>query len=194
MKALFETKLGALLAAALLVTISAVAANAQEPSRLQLGSLDHLAAKASKSVDVNIDERLIRLASKVFSDKDAEEREIKKVVAGVKGIYVKVFEFENEGQYSSTDLDTIRRQLGAPGWTRLVNVTSKKEGNLEVYLLMNGDMVNGLAVLASDVKELAVVNIVGPVDLDKLAKLEGQLGIPELGIEPAKKTKNDDKK
>ena len=194
MTSLFETKLGALLAAALLVTLSAVAANAQEPSRLQLGSLDHLAAKASKSVDVNVDERLMRLASKVFSDKDAEEREIKKVVAGVKGIYVKVYQFENEGQYSSTDLATIRTQLGAPGWTRLVNVTSKKEGNLEVYLLMNGDMVNGLAVLANDVKELAVVNIVGPVDLDKLAKLEGQLGIPELGIEPGKKTKNDDEK
>jgi hypothetical protein len=194
MKSLFQTRFGALPAAALLVTLFAVAANAQEPSRLQLGSLDHLAAKADKSVDVNIDERLIRLASKVFSDTDAEEREIKKVVAGVKGIYVRVFEFENEGQYSSADLETIRTQLRAPGWTRLVNVTSKKEGNLEVYLLMNGDLVNGLAVLASDVKELAVVNIVGPVDLDKLAKLEGQLGIPELGIEPAKKTKNDDEK
>lgn len=194
MKSLFQTKLGALLTTALLVTISAVAANAQEPSRLQLSSLDHLAAKASQTVDVNIDERLMRLASKVFSDNDAEEREIKKVIAGVKGIYVKVFEFENEGQYTSADLETIRTQLRAPGWTRLVNVTSKKEGNLEVYLLMNGDMVNGLAVLASDVKELAVVNIVGPVDLDKLAKLEGQLGIPELGIEPAKKTKNDDEK
>jgi len=194
MKSFFKTKLGALLTTALLVTISAVAANAQEPSRLQLSSLDHLAAKASQSVDVNIDARLMRLASKVFSDTDAEEREIKKVIAGVKGIYVKVFEFENEGQYTSADLATIRAQLSAPGWTRLVNVTSKKEGNLEVYLLMNGDMVNGLAVLASDVKELAVVNIVGPVDLDKLAKLEGQLGIPELGIETGKKTKNDDEK
>jgi hypothetical protein len=191
MKSLFQTRLGAWLAAALLVTLSTVAANAQEPSRLQLGSLDHLAAKASKSVDVNVDQRLMRLASKVFSDTDAEEREIKKVIAGLKGVYVKVFEFENEGQYSSTDLATIRTQLSGPGWTRLVNVTSKKDGNLEVYLLMNGDMVNGLAVLASDVKELAVVNIVGPVDLDKLAKLEGQFGIPELGIEPAKKTKNE---
>jgi hypothetical protein len=193
MKPLFQTKLGALLTAALLVTLSAVAANAQEPSRLQLGSLDHLTASASKSVDVNIDQRLLRLASKAFSDSDAEEREIKKVIAGVKGIYVKVFQFENEGQYSSADLETIRTQLRAPGWTRLVNVTSKKEGNLEVYLLMNGDMVNGLAVLANDAKELAVVNIVGPVDLDKLAKLEGQLGIPELGIESGKK-KNDDEK
>jgi hypothetical protein len=36
------------------------------------------------------------------------------------------------------------------------------------------------------------VNIVGPVDLEKLAKLEGNLGIPDLGIEPGKhKTKNE---
>ena len=193
MKSLFQTKLGALLTAALLVTVSAVAANAQEPSRLQLSSLDHLAAKASQSVDVNIDERLIRVALKAFSDNDAEEREIKKVIAGVKGIYVKVFEFEAEGQYSSADMETIRTQLRGPGWTRLVNVTSKKEGNLEVYLLMNGDLISGLTVVASDVKELAVVNIVGPVDLEKLAKLEGNLGIPELGIESTKK-KNDDEK
>jgi hypothetical protein len=53
-------------------------------------------------------------------------------------------------------------------------------------------MVNGLAVLHSDEKELTVVNIVGPVDLDKLADLEGQFGVPELGIESQKpKTKNE---
>jgi hypothetical protein len=90
-------------------------------------------------------------------------------------------------------VETIRTQLRGPGWMRLVNVTSKKEGNVEVYLLMSGESIGGLAVVASDVKELAIVNIVGPVDLEKLAKLEGNLGIPELGIESNKK-KNDDEK
>jgi hypothetical protein len=69
----------------------------------------------------------------------------------------------------------------------MVNVTSKKDGNLEVYLLFNGDAVAGLTVLHTDLKEFTVVNIVGPVDLDKLAKLEGQFGVPELGIEKTKK-------
>jgi hypothetical protein len=68
-----------------------------------------------------------------------------------------------------------------------VNVTSKKEGNVEVYMLFNGDQVGGLAVLYSEEKELTVVNIVGPVSLDKLAELEGQFGVPELGIEKTKK-------
>ena len=158
-----------------------------QDSRLQLGSLDHLAAKANQTVDVSVDERLMKMAAKLLSDKDADERDVKKLVEGLKGIYVKSFEFETEGQYSAADLETIRTQLRGPGWTRLVNVTSKKEGNHEVYLLFNGDMVGGLAVLHSDRKEFTVVNIVGPVDLDKLASLEGQFGVPELGIEKTKK-------
>ena len=193
MKSLFHTKLGALLMAAFVLGGAAAVAKAQD-SRLQLSSLDHLATKASQSVDVNIDERLMRIAARALSDKDTDEREVKKLVAGVKGIYVRSFEFDADGQFTGADVDLIRTQLRGPGWTRLVNVTSKKEGNLEVYLLLNGEQIGGLAVLSSDVRELTVVNIVGPVDLEKLAKLEGQFGVPELGIEPAKpKAKNDEK-
>ena len=168
--------------------------NAQQDSRLQLASLDHLAAKASQTVDVNLDGRLMRLASGIFSDNDADERQVKKLIAGLKGIYVRSFEFETAGQYTAADLATIRTQLRGPGWTRVVNVVSKKEGDVEVYLLMNGDLVGGLAVLHIEDKEVTVVNIVGPVDLDKLAQLEGQFGVPEMGIEKQKeKPKNDDK-
>ena len=165
---------------------------AQQDSRLQMSSLDHLAAKASQTVDVNIDERLMRLAAKAFSDKDADEREIKKLITGVKGIYVKSFEFDSDGQFTAADMEAIRAQMRGPNWTRVVNVTSKKEGNVEVYLLTNGDEIGGLAVLSTEDRELTVVNIVGPVDLEKLAKLEGQFGVPELGIEKTKEKKNDE--
>jgi Domain of unknown function (DUF4252) len=185
MKALFRINLILSLLVALPMVVQA------QDSRLQLGSLDHLAAKANQTVDVNVDERLMKMASKLFNEKDVDERQVKKLIEGLKGIYVRSFEFETEGQYSAADLNTIRTQLRGPGWTRLVNVTSKKEGNLEVYLLFNGDLVGGLVVLHSDPKEITVVNIVGPVDLDKLASLEGQFGVPELGIEKTKK--NDEK-
>jgi hypothetical protein len=191
MKSLFHTNITQPLIVLLLVVASTLVANAQD-SRIQTASLDHLAAKASQSVDVNVDERLMKMAAKVFSDQDPDERKIKKLVEGLKGIYVRSFEFDTSGQYTAADLESIRTQLSGPGWTRMVNVTSKKEGNLEVYLRFQGDMVNGLAVLHSDEKELTVVNIVGPVDLDKLADLEGQFGVPELGIESQKpKTKNE---
>jgi len=192
MKTLFQTKPGALLIAILLLGCSAIFAQTPQTSRLELSSLDHLAAKASQSVDVNIDERLMRLAAKAFSDKDADEREIKKLITGVKGIYVKSFEFDSDGQFTAADVEAIRAQVRGAGWTRLVNVTSKKEGNVEVYLQMVGEEIGGLAVLSSEDRELTIVNIVGPVDLEKLAKLEGQFGVPELGIEKKDKAKQDE--
>jgi len=170
--------------------LSAAFVTKAQDSRIQLSSLDHLAAKASQTVDVNIDERLMRVAAKVFSDHDADEKKIKDLLIGVKGIYVKSFEFETDGQYSPADVELIRSQLRGPGWSRLVGVNSKKDGNVEVYLLFHGDQVGGMAVLHTDDRELTVVNIVGPVDLDKLADLEGQLGIPDLEIERKPKPKS----
>ena len=55
--------------------------------------------------------------------------------------------------------------------------------------MRTGDQVSGLAVLATDPKELTVVNIVGPIDLEKLTQLEGQFGIPDLDLEPHPKIK-----
>lgn len=191
MKSVLQTKFSALVIATLLIGGAAVAAKAQD-SRLQLGSLDHLAAKASESVDVNIDGRLMQLASKVLSGDDPDEKEIKKLVAGIKGIYVKSFEFENDGQFTTADVEAIRAQLRGPGWTRMVNITSKKEGTVEVYLLMNGEAVGGLAVLSTEDRELTVVNIVGPVDIEKLGQLEGKFGVPDLGLGTPKTKKNDD--
>lgn len=189
MKSLFQTTIRTLPIILLLLAGTSLPAQAQD-SRLQLSSLDHLAAKANQTVDVSVDERLIRIAAKFLSDQDTDEREVKKLVEGLKGIYVRNFEFENSGQYTDADLEPIRAQLRGPGWTRLVNFTSRKDGKLDVYVLMQGDQVGGLAVLHNDEKELTVVNLVGPVDLDKLAKLEGQFGVPDLGIE---KKKNDEK-
>jgi hypothetical protein len=191
MKSLFKLSIRISFIAILILTATCVA-YAQD-SRIQLAGLDRLAAKASQTVDVNIDERLIKMAAKLFPDR-GDEAEVKRLINGLKGIYVRNFEFETDGQYTAADLQSIRTQLSAPGWTRMVNVVSKKEGNLEVYLMTVAEQISGLAVIHSDAKELTVVNIVGPIDLEKLAQLEGQLGVPDLGIEPKKKekTKNEE--
>ena len=189
MKTLFHSSMK-FAAISLLLVCSGATARAQN-ARLQMSHLDYLAGKASETVDVNIDERLMQLTAKFFSSHDPDEAKIKEIVNGLKGIYVKSFEFEHEGEYSTADVESIRSQLRGPGWTRLLSINSKKEGDVEVYLMTNGDQIGGLAVLATDPKEITVVNIIGPIDLDKLSKLEGQFGVPDLGIEPTKpKPKN----
>ena len=183
-----SVKLAAL--AGLLVLGATTTAMAQNP-RIQTSQLDALAAKASETVDVNIDESLMALATKFLSSKDEDERKVKELVSGLKGIYVKSFEFESEGQYTDADLESIRSQLRNPAWSRIINARSKKDGSVEVYVMHTGGQISGLAVLATELKEITVINLVGPVDLDKLTQLEGEFGIPELGLEGSKpKRKN----
>jgi hypothetical protein len=43
--------------------------------------------------------------------------------------------------------------------------------------------VLGLALIASEPREITIVNIVGAIDLDKLHKLEGQFGVPKLDLD-----------
>jgi hypothetical protein len=192
MRSLFQHISRTPLFAVLVVLVLAATARAQD-AKIQMAHLDHLAAKASESVDVNIDERLVQIAIKVFKDNDPDEAQIKKFVSGLKGIYVKNFEFDSDNMFSSADIDSIRNQLREPAWSRLVNVKSKRDANVEVYVMFTGTTVSGLTVISAEPRELTVVNIVGPVDLEKLAELEGKLGIPDLGIETSKpKKKNED--
>ena len=175
----------------LFVAAAAATTAMAQDARIQTTSLDALAVKASQVVDVNLDERLMQFAAKFLDNKDVDEAAVKKMVNGLKGIHVKVLEFDAEGQYSPADVEALRSQVRSAPWSRIVGITSKKETNVEVYLLMKGPEVGGLAVIAFGPKELMVVNIVGPVDLDKLSKLEGSFGIPDLEIESQKsKPKN----
>jgi hypothetical protein len=190
-RTLLKLALLKLASVAILVVLGAGATTMAQNPRIQTSQLDALAAKASQTVDVNIDEHLMQLTARFLSSKDPDEAKVKDLVNGLKGIYVKSFEFEAEGQYSEADLEGIRSQLRNTAWNRIVNVHSKKEGSVEVYLMQSGNQISGLAVLANDPKEITVVNIVGPVDLDKLSELEGNFGIPDLEIERSKpKRKN----
>jgi hypothetical protein len=80
------------------------------------------------------------------------------------------------------DFNTIRKQLAAPGWTRIVsNEEKSKNGSWEVqeiYIFQREGRTNGIVVLSAERNALSVVNIVGPIEFGDLATLGGVLGIP----------------
>ena len=167
----------------LLFTASAALAVRAQDVRLQLGDLDKLEARASNSIDVSLDGPLLRIGISLLKDNKPDEAAIKDLVIGLRGIYVKVYQFDKEGEYSTTDIESIRTQLRTPAWSRMVGVKSRKEdGNVEVYMMKSGSLVNGIAVIANQSKQLAVIQIVGSIDLEKLIKLSGKFGIPSIDI------------
>jgi len=48
--------------------------------------------------------------------------------------------------------------------------------------MFTGDTMSGVAVVVSDAKSIAVVNVIGPIDIDLLAELSGKLNIPKIDI------------
>lgn len=169
----------------ILITLIVVCAAA--PASAQRLNLDFpgLADRAVEVVDVTLDAQMLRLAAKFFTGKKADERAIRDIIQGLEGIYVRAYQFDRAGAYDRGIVDNVRRQLG-PSWKRVVNVRSRRE-NVEVYTNVRGDAITGLVVIAAEPRELTLVNIVGPIDLARLAQLEGQFGVPRVTIKVEEK-------
>lgn len=170
----FKTKIWAPLAL-MLLALAATDLAAQGP-KLQLDHLNRLADQASETVDVNVDPATLQTAQ-FLSGSDVNDAKVKAVIEGIKGIYIKSFEFRSAGAYSEQDIEMVRKQLAAPGWSRMVSVREKGELT-EIYFWREGGQNGGLAVLSAETRELTIVNIVGRVDLATLTAM-GKL-IPKL--------------
>ncbi|HYO78925.1 MAG TPA: DUF4252 domain-containing protein [Thermoanaerobaculia bacterium] len=158
------------------------------PASAQKINLDFpgLAERAEEVVDITLDGAMLRMAAKFFSGKDADERALRDMISGLHGIYVRSYEFAREGEYDRNLPNLVKKQLG-PSWMPFVTVRSKKKENVNIFANMSGERVIGLVIISAEPREFTVVNINGPIDMDRLAALEGQFGIPEFS-----KEKNDE--
>lgn len=172
---------------AVLLVAGFASARAQD-AKLQFAELDRLSSKAENVVEVTLDKNLLQVAAKFLSDKNPQEAAVKDLVSKLQGVYVRVFDFGKPGEYSLNDIAPINSQLKSGSWTKIVGVTSKSDGQkIDVNLKMDGNgLIHGLLIVAAQPKELVVVNIVGPIDLEKLSQLEGQFGIPKLDLDKSK--------
>ena len=169
----------------LLLFVSASFTTNAQDARLQFERLNGLETRARDVVEVNIDGKLLDLAKRVIvKSNDADAKRVGQAISGLKGIYVRVFNFANENEYNVADVDEIRSQLNAPGWEKLANVRSKKNNQkIDVYTMFTGDLMGGVAIVVSESKSIALVNVIGPIDIEMLAELGGKLNIPKIDIE-----------
>jgi hypothetical protein len=147
-------------------------------------NLEKLAAKADQTVDVTLDGSMLKLAGRFISGQGEDAAKTRKALSGLESITVRSFEFSSEGQYEMADVDAVRAQLKGPQWSRIVGVTSKREGdNADVYFKDAGNgNLGGIVVLCAEPRSLTIVNIAGNLDPSQLADLGGQFGIPKLDM------------
>ena len=157
------------------------------PAQQVRWNFDKLAARASDSTDVSLDGAVLQLAGKFLSDDDKDQAKIKKLVGGLKGIYIRTFEFKKPGEYTAADVEPFRAPLRPPDWQRIVGTHSNEDGEtVEVYIKNDSKGIGGLVIIATEPKELTLVNIVGAVDLDSLSELGKHFDFPQVEVEKKK--------
>lgn len=144
-----------------------------------------MADRAAETVEVKLDGKMLALASKFLSSEDAEEREVREIVKGLQGIYIYSFSFDEDWEYDRSVAEKVRRQIGS-GWEKMITVRSRTKENVDVWVRPGATALDGIFIIAAEPREFTVVNIVGSIDIDKLSRLEGQFGIPELDVETSK--------
>ena len=194
--------MGLALGAALLAAAGlAAAARAQQNSPLPLPPAveKELAARASNVTEVTLGKNMLGFAAKFMNGKDQDEAATRHLVENLDGIYVRNYEFDKDGQYSMEEIDKLRTYFETGEWTPIVRSRERKSGETtDVLLKMVNGETRGMFILSAEPRELSIVLILGPVNMDDLAKLRGINGLGMLGdmetpSKPKDKGKDKDK-
>jgi len=165
---------------ALLALLLFGAAPAQD-ARLQINHLDRLAARATESVEITMNDVQVQFLRKLVSLSQSDQSKIKGLLTKLKGIYVRGYEFAQDGEYSDADIEAIRAQLRAPGWERIVEVRNRNSGGDEVYYMPRNDEIAGFAAISTEPRKVCVINIVGPMDLEEMTLLDREFHLTRCG-------------
>ena len=157
------------------------ALGAAQDARLKLPEFKALAGKATESVNISLSPWLLHMAGAFIKDKDEDSVATKHLLAGIKSIEIRSYQFATDFAYSSGDIDGVRSQLTGPGWNRLMQVHHRdKSEDVDMYVLIENNVTKGFALIASEPREFTIINIVGAINIDDLPKLEGHLHLPKI--------------
>jgi hypothetical protein len=172
----------------------ASAARAQD---FDVKALDKLGANATSMANVTLNAAMLRLgAAFLGNDGDTESEGLKAMLGKLKGVYIRVYKFDKPGQYSDSDLAPIRAMLSAPKWTAVVDVRERQQSTQICFLMSaSSDKLGGVAVVTAEPRKVTVIYIDGEMDPSDIAKLSGNLGIPEIhDLDRIKKDDNKNRK
>jgi hypothetical protein len=153
-----------------------------------------LAARATHTTEVTLDKTMLAFASKFMDGKnddgkdDPDDKAVKQMIQNLRGVYVRDYEFDKDHAYSAEELEGLRKYFESSDWSPMVKDRTKgKSEGTDIYVKLVNNQMQGLFILDAEPKELSLVMILGPIDIDKLSELGGNFGIPKDAMKRAQK-------
>jgi hypothetical protein len=154
---------------------------AAQDAKLNLPEFRSLAGKATESVNISLSPWLLHMAGSFIDDKDEDSVATKHLLAGIKSIDVRSYQFATDNAYSAADIDAVRSQLAGPGWNQVMQVHHRERNeDVDMYVLIENNVTKGFALISSEPREFTIINIVGSINIDDLPKLQSHLHLPKV--------------
>ena len=164
-----------------------------ESGAIDIGQL--IPSAKGEFVEVNLSSAMLKFAARIAAHEEPETAEL---IRNLKSIRINVVGMDDSNRAATVgQIETVRRKLETQGWTKLVTVREKEDGdNVDIHVKQRGDdAIDGLVVTVLDRQGQAVfVNIVGNINADQIAVIAEKFDIEPLRriharIEHAKSTK-----
>ena len=141
-------------------------------------AIGDLAQAASSHSDFTFGHSMLVLASKVDQDDDS----LRRVIAGVDGVSVHRFHFQNGVTYDPGILNAVRQAYHAAGWEH-VSGDHKKDGGPgenDVWFHFENNAIRKVAFMTVGRDHINFVTISGSISPIDLLHLAGHFGIPPI--------------
>lgn len=130
---------------------------------------------AKEISEVNLDKNMLQMAAGFMKGDDEAMQLAKKMDF----VYVRSFEYANEGQYKLADLEGFRGRLNEANWSHVVKERTATE-TTDVWIKTGSEgEFNELMVISAEPKELTFVHLKGHMSMEELSRVGAKYGVPQ---------------
>jgi hypothetical protein len=141
-------------------------------------SVYNLGQAASSHSDFTFDHSMLVLASKIDQDDDS----LRRIVAGVDGVSVHRFRFQNGVSYDPEILNAVKRDYHAAGYEHLAGAHNKEggPGESDLWFHFENNAIRKMAFMVVGRDNINFVTVSGSISPIDLLHLAGHFGIPPI--------------
>jgi hypothetical protein len=162
---------------ACLAAFLALPAMAQEdelkayPGYVEFGELDAIFGEPTTTI--NIGGSMLGFVGALSAKEDPEAASIFKRLHGVR---VSVFENQDIPDEGLEFVKKVSSELSDKGWESVVSVNSAEE-QVRILMKINGELVEGITVIAVEQNEAVFVNVIGNISPDEIEKVMNNVNV-----------------
>jgi Domain of unknown function (DUF4252) len=151
---------------------------AQPPQEWVPRGIEALRQSASSKTDFTLDHSMLVFAAKI----DANDEDLRRVIAGVNGVSVHNYRFPQNWAYDPEALNSVKKEYQAAGWKQLMNKSEKDGGAgvTDLWVRLENNAISNVAILQAKSNEVNFVSVSGSISPLDLSHLGGHFGIPKL--------------